>query len=141
MTFRGRSVLLVASILLSSFCSAQPPQPQPQPQAQRGEAGPPQTVAARTASLKKMDGFVPIYWDARRGELLFELSPDMLTREFLYFTALGTGVGSTEMFADRSSFGGQGQIRFSRMGPRVIVSQRNMSFRDRKSTRLNSSHI
>jgi hypothetical protein len=125
MTFRGRSIRFVVSILLSSFCSAQPPQQQ----AQRAEAGPPQTVAARTASLKKMDGFVPIYWDARRGELLFELSPDMLTREFLYFTALGTGVGSTEMFADRSSFGGQGEIRFSRMGPRVIVSQRNLQFR------------
>lgn len=124
MTLRTRLLAALFVILFASSTFAQPPQ--------RGEgAAPaaPQTISARTASLKKMDGFVPMYWDARRGELLFELSPDMLTREFLYFTALGTGVGSTEMFADRSSFGGQGEIRFSRMGPRVIVSQRNLQFR------------
>jgi hypothetical protein len=126
MTLRRRSARFTISfLLLSSLCVAQTP---PQREG-AGASAAPQTVAARTASLKKQDGFVPIFWDARRGELLFELSPDMLTREFLYFAALGTGVGSTEMFADRSSFGASGQIRFSRNGPRVMVSQRNMAFR------------
>jgi hypothetical protein len=134
MTLRGRSALfstfaLICSfVLLSSYGLAQPPQ------AQRGEGAsaagaPPQTVAARVGSLKRQDGFVPIYWDARRGELLFEISPAALDHDFLYYTALGTGVGSTEMFADRSSFGAQAEVRFTRVGPRVMISQRNMSFR------------
>src|SRR5690242_4292013 len=60
-------------------------------------------LAARTTGLQRVDGFAPYYWDAKKGEMLFELSPQVLNREFLYFTALGSGVGSLEMFADRSS--------------------------------------
>ena len=57
----------------------------------------------RVATLQKKEGFFPYYWDAKKGALLFELSPAMREREFLYFTALGSGIGSTKVFADRSS--------------------------------------
>lgn len=127
MTLRGRSALVLIVFLISSLGWAQPPQRSEGAAASSPAA--PQTVAARTASLHRQDGFVPIYWDARRGELLFEIAPNALDRDFLYYTALGTGVGSTEMFADRSSFGAQAEIRFSRIGPRVMVMQRNMQFR------------
>ena len=55
-----------------------------------------------TAGLQRRDGFLPYYWDEKKGDILFELSPAVLGREFLYFTGLGSGVGSTEAFADRS---------------------------------------
>ena len=113
---------VVVAALLSCFCLAQRPEG-------AAPAAQPVTVAARVGQLQRRDGFVPFYWDARRGELLFELAPAALDRDFLYFTALGTGVGSTEMFADRSSFGAQAEIRFMRIGPRVMVSQRNTEFR------------
>src|SRR6266404_6058525 len=109
--------------LLSAFALAQAPR-----EAQASGATP-QTVAARTAQLEKRDGFLPFYWDARRGEVLFELAPAALQREFLYYTALGSGVGSIELFADRSSFGASGLFRFLRVGPRVLVVKENEQFR------------
>jgi Met-zincin/Domain of unknown function (DUF5117) len=86
-------------------------------------------VATRTAGLKRADGFAPYYWDTKKGVLLFELSPAALDREFLYFTALGSGVGSLEMFADRSSTHGSMVCRLLRVGPRVLVIQENEQFR------------
>lgn len=81
------------------------------------------------ANLKKTDGFIPYYWDARRGELLFELSPQAMQTEFLYFTGLGSGIGSTEMFADRGSLRGSSVCRFVRVGPKVLVTEVNERFR------------
>ena len=86
------------------------------------------SLAARTAGLAKHDGFFPYYWDEKKGDILFELSPEILKREFLYFTGLGSGVGSIEAFADRSSFGGQWVCRFRQVGMRLLVIQENTSF-------------
>lgn len=86
-------------------------------------------LATRTAGLKRVDGFLPYYWDAKKGALLFELSPAALDRQFLYFSALGSGIGSTEMFADRSSTHGSYVCRFVRVGPRVLVAVNNDRFR------------
>jgi hypothetical protein len=86
-------------------------------------------IATRTAGLKRADGFAPYYWDAKKGMLLFELSADTLNREFLYFTALGSGVGSLDMFADRSSTHGSAVCRLMRIGQRVLVIEENNQFR------------
>lgn len=84
----------------------------------------------RLEGLKRTDGFIPYLWDAQKGELLFELSPAALDREFLYFTGMGSGVGSTELFADRSTLGERSQLcRFRRVGPKVLMIVENMSFR------------
>jgi len=80
-------------------------------------------------ALQKRNGFLPHYWDEKKGTLLVELSPAVLTREFLYFTAMGSGIGSTEIFADRSSFGDSALCRFRRVGMRVLVIRENTSFR------------
>ena len=86
-------------------------------------------LASRTAGLQKRDGFFPYYWDDKKGDVLFELSPGVLGREFLYFTGLGSGIGSIEAFADRSSFGSGWVCRFRRVGMRVLVIQENSGFR------------
>ena len=92
---------------------------------------PPQSagLSARVAGLQKKDGFFSYYWDDKKGEFLIELSPASLDREFLYFTALGSGIGSTEMFADRSSFGASSLCRLRRAGMKVLVIKENTSFR------------
>jgi hypothetical protein len=87
------------------------------------------TISARTAGLEKQNGFFPYYWDARKGQVLFELSPAALGREFLYYTALGSGIGSIHVFADRSSFGSTALCRFERVGMRVLVIEENTRFR------------
>jgi hypothetical protein len=85
-------------------------------------------LAARTAGLERHDGFFPYYWDEKKGDILFELSPASLKGDFLYFTGLGSGIGSIEAFADRSSFGSGSVCRFRRVGMRVLVIEENSSF-------------
>ena len=86
------------------------------------------TLAARLEGLKRQDGFLPWYWDEKKGKILLELSPASLNREFLYFTSLGSGIGSTDVFADRSSFAGNALCRFRRVGAQVLVVQENTAF-------------
>ena len=78
--------------------------------------------------MQRHDGFFPYYWDEKKGDILFELSPAALRGEFLYFTGLGSGVGSIDAFADRSSFGAGSVCRFRRVGMRVLVIEENTSF-------------
>jgi hypothetical protein len=111
---------------LSVFVFAQSEKPhssaQPETTGSRSEAN-------RLAGLKRNDGFIPYYWDAKKGLLLFELSPQRLSGEFIYFTGLSSGVGSIEMFADRSSVGESQLCRFVRSGPKVLVVAENTGFR------------
>lgn len=86
------------------------------------------TLATRIEGLQKHDGFLPWYWDEKKGQILLEVSPASLNHEFLYFTALGSGIGSTEVFADRSSFAGNALCRFRRVGAQVLVLQENAGF-------------
>jgi hypothetical protein len=97
--------------------------------AQTAKQPSPETLASRTAGLQKHDGFLPYYLDEKKGSILFELSPAALNREFLYFTGMGTGVGSIQVFADRSSFGSSALCRLRRVGARVLVIQENTDFR------------
>ena len=87
------------------------------------------SVVSRASRLQKHDGFIPYYWDEKKGAVLFELSPATLKREFLYFTGMGSGVGSPELFADRSSFGDEALCRFRRVGMRVLLIEENSHFR------------
>jgi hypothetical protein len=83
--------------------------------------------SSHSASGKRSDGFIPFTWDEKKGALLFELSPKVLNREFLYFVAMGSGVGSTELFADRSTLSERSLLcRFRRVGPKVLVIAENM---------------
>jgi len=85
--------------------------------------------ASRVEGLKHNDGFLPFHWDEKKGMLLFELSSDAMSREFLYFTGLASGIGSTEMFADRSTIGAGQLCRFRRVGPKVLLIAENTEFR------------
>jgi hypothetical protein len=93
------------------------------------------TLAARVAGLARHDGFFPYYWDEKTGDILFELSAAALHREFLYFAGFGSGTGSTELFADRSTMGNSTLCRLRRVGSRVLVIQENTSFRAAQGSR------
>lgn len=110
-------------LLLSSCCVTLIAQNPSQPATDKS------SVTSRTAGLHRVDGFFPYYWDEKKGELLLELTPAALDREFLYFTSLASGVGSIEMFADRSSFGAAMVCRLRRVGMRVLVIDENLGFR------------
>ena len=89
--------------------------------------GPLASVADRTAGLRKIDGYFPLYWDERAGTMLLEIP--RLDTEFLLSTGLSAGLGSNDLGLDRGQ-GGQGKIvKFQRVGPRVMLVQGNQSFR------------
>ncbi|HWZ43983.1 MAG TPA: zinc-dependent metalloprotease [Candidatus Saccharimonadales bacterium] len=88
-----------------------------------------QTEGNRLAGLQRKDGFIPFYWDAKKGTLLFELSPQRMKEELIYFTGLSSGVGSMQMFADRSTTGRSQLCRLVRSGPKVLVIAENTGFR------------
>jgi len=126
---------LLLAVLLSSFTFGQGDNQRPTNQTAQTHKD-----ENRLQGLKRNDGFIPFYWDAKKGVLLFELTPRRLNEEFIYFTGLSSGVGSIEMFADRSSVGGSQLCRFVRSGPKVLVIAENTRFRaENGSTELKYS--
>jgi hypothetical protein len=123
-----RSGFLVLLLMLGAFAAT----------AKEKEAAPaakPETLASRTAGLKKSDGFIPYYWDAKKGVVLFELPARIKDGQFLYFTGFGSGIGSIRLFADRSSIAtGAALCRFRQVGSRVLVIQENPEFRAEKGS-------
>ena len=84
-------------------------------------------IAERTATLVRIDGFVPIYWDEAQGKLLLEVS--RFDQEFLYQVSLPAGVGSNRLALDRGQIGPGAVVSFVRVGPRVLLVQSNYRFR------------
>ena len=112
------SVIVALVVSLSPLAAQQPG---------GGRPGPLPTIEDRTAGLRKIDGFVPLYWDERAGAMLLEVS--RFDSEFLMSTGLSAGLGSNDLGLDRGQ-GGQGRIvKFQRVGPRVLLVQPNQSFR------------
>ena len=57
------------------------------------------TLAEKTAGTSKLDGYFPLYWDAKEGKLYMEIP--RLNAEFLYVTSLPSGVGQNDVGLDR----------------------------------------
>ena len=84
-------------------------------------------LAAKTAGMKKFDGYFPFYWDAKTGKLWLEI--DKWNHEFLYIDSLPAGVGSNDIGLDRGKPGDSRVVKFMRIGPKVLLIQANYSFR------------
>jgi hypothetical protein len=87
-------------------------------------AGPVQTIAERTSTLKKMDGFFPLYLDEKTGHLYLEIAK--FKTEFLYelHTANGTGAG-----VNRGAISKPYVVEFSRVGPKILLTAENFTWR------------
>ena len=84
-------------------------------------------IAARTEGLRKIDGYLPLYWDGQRGRLLLEIP--RLGEELLYQVSLASGVGSNALGLDRGQVGPSAVVKFERVGPRVLLVQSNYGYR------------
>jgi DNA-binding transcriptional regulator YbjK len=80
-----------------------------------------------TRGLQKLDGYVPLYWDAEHGKLLMEIT--RFDAEFLYQVSLPTGVGSNPLGLDRGQLGDTHVVRFERAGPKVLLVEPNQRYR------------
>src|ERR1700755_2355804 len=87
----------------------------------------PKTFAQLTRGLQKLDGYLPLYYDAEQGKLLLEIS--RFEQEFLYQVSLPTGVGSNPLGLDRGQLGHGHVVRFERSGPKGLLVAANYRFR------------
>src|SRR5204862_1931815 len=85
------------------------------------------TISGRTTGLQKLDGYVPLYWDAANGKMLMEIS--RFNAEFLYQVSLPTGVGSNPLGLDRGQLGSSHVVRFERIGPKVLLVEPHYGYR------------
>ena len=91
------------------------------------DKGQPKTISALTARLQKLDGYIPLYWDAEKGELFMEIS--RFNTEFLYQISLPAGVGSNPLGLDRGQLGDTHVVFFERIGPKVLMIEPNYRYR------------
>ncbi len=89
-------------------------------------AQPAATFAERTKGLTRLDGFVPLYWDAARGRVLAEVPA--FDQDVLYYVSAASGAGSVELPFDRGILGTE-VIHFQRSGPRVLVVAQSQRYR------------
>ncbi|HJW14747.1 MAG TPA: zinc-dependent metalloprotease [Thermoanaerobaculia bacterium] len=116
----------LALLLLAAPGPVPEKSPSPQEQAERAADRTP-TIAERVKDIPRHDGFLPFYWDARKGQLLIEVS--RWNEDFLYGSGLAGGAGLVDVMLDRGQLGGLGLCRFERAGPRVLLHQRQTTHR------------
>jgi Met-zincin/Domain of unknown function (DUF5117) len=85
------------------------------------------SIAAKTAGLLKVDGYIPLYWDAGAGKMWMEIT--RFNTELLYQVSLPAGVGSNPIGLDRGQLGGTYVVYFERVGPKVLMIQPNYRYR------------
>ena len=85
------------------------------------------SIAEKTAGMRKLDGYFPLYWDEKAGHLWMEVArPDS---EVLWVSGLATGLGSNDIGLDRGQIQDERVVRFRRVGPKVLLEQPNYTFR------------
>jgi Met-zincin/Domain of unknown function (DUF5117) len=77
---------------------------------------------------ERQDGFIPLLWDEAQGKLYFEIA--QFDKDILYFSEVAKGSGSGSVGLEWAAGGeGGGIIQFQRVGPRVLVVEKNLRFR------------
>ena len=112
----ARATALGALLLAAAAAAAQ------QPDARRTPS-----IAEKTAGLRQIDGFFPLYWDAAGGRLWMEIP--RLDTEVLYISGLAAGLGSNDIGLDRGQLHDSRIDTFERVGPKVLMVQPNYQYR------------
>ncbi|MFB3852751.1 MAG: zinc-dependent metalloprotease [Vicinamibacterales bacterium] len=130
----GRRRRQAASILAAAFVTlvavpapASPRPPSEQPARVDGRAYEAQSIESKTAGMRKIDGFFPMYWDEAVGALWLEIP--RLGSEVLYVTGLTAGIGSNDIGLDRGQLGGTRVVSFERVGSKILMVQPNYRYR------------
>src|SRR5579872_3286362 len=68
------------------------------------------TIAAKVEKLQKIDGYMPLYWQASVGKMFMEIG--RFNRELLYQVSLPAGLGSNPVGLDRGQLGDSSVVVF-----------------------------
>ena len=85
------------------------------------------SITEKTKSMKKMDGYLNMFWDNKSGKLWLEISD--FDQEFLYVNSLMAGMGSNDVGLDRGQLGNSRIVYFHRIGPKILLIQPNYRYR------------
>lgn len=77
--------------------------------------------------LIKKEGFINFYLDEDQGKIF--LAINKLDEDFLYLSALTTGIGSNDIGLDRGQLGDTRVVAFRKSGNKVFLVHKNMAFR------------
>ena len=80
-----------------------------------------------TAGMQRQGGFLPVYWDDATGKVYLEVA--RFGDDFLFLSALESGLGSNPVGLDRGQLGDSVVCRWRRVGRRVFLEQQNLKFR------------
>lgn len=86
-----------------------------------------QTISTFTTGMEKRNGFLPFYWDAKKGKIWLEVS--RFNTEFLYYPTLAQGVGSNDIGLDRGRLGQEHVVQFQRSGNKILLIENNYGYR------------
>jgi hypothetical protein len=118
---------LVALLLLILTACATAPAPPPAPVPAPAPESARSPIDAKTAKMQKLDGFLPLFWDADAGKLYMQIARP--GEEMIHVTGMANGVGSTPIGLDRGEMGESQLVRFDRAGAKVLLVQLNDRFR------------
>jgi len=124
------TILLLVCAAVASNVEAQQPQTQANRPAAQQQAR--RTIEDRTAGMRKLDGYFPLYWDSVEAKLYMEIP--RLNTEVLHVAGLGAGLGSNDIGLDRGQLQGSRIVKFERVGPRVLMVQPNLDYRSSSSS-------
>jgi hypothetical protein len=85
------------------------------------------TITSKVEKLQKIDGYMPLYWQPSAGKLFMEIA--RFNQELLYQVSLPAGLGSNPVGLDRGQLGDSSVVTFERIGPKVLMTQPNYSYR------------
>jgi len=115
---------LIAKAVASPTATKDPERPRPAASPSAAPSPAPDRLPSIKERLKDVqvhDGFLPWAWDAKKGQLLLEVPEG---GELLYACGLAGGGGLIEADVDRGAAGDLALCRFERVGPRVLLVQR-----------------
>ncbi|MGD8319119.1 MAG: zinc-dependent metalloprotease [Gemmatimonadota bacterium] len=120
----GRTKLAGLSLVVS-LCVASGAAPNAAAAQQKEEGLP--SIESKTEGMTKMDGFIPLYWDADAGKMYMEIG--RWDEEMLYYPSLPAGMGQNDIGLNRGDLGGEHVVVFERVGPRVLMKEPNYRYR------------
>jgi hypothetical protein len=84
------------------------------------------SIEEKTRGMTRLEGLFDLYWQESTGMLFWEITE--LDREFLYQISMGSGLGSNPIGIDRGQLNGNSVITPMRVGPRILLMERNYRF-------------
>ncbi len=85
------------------------------------------SISSTVGDATVMEGYFNLYWNESEGKLYWEI--DKLDTEFLYQISMGSGLGSNPIGIDRGQLRGTYLLYANRVGPRVLLTERNYRYR------------